>query len=104
MSEKQYFEEIKDMLETLEAQGVKVSGEFDPADPKAALSELQAQGVELTDEQLEMVSGGWGKKEEEPDTCCPKCKSTYVYVHTNMNKTPMATYIVCKSCNEWTPI
>lgn len=103
MSDTAYFETIKSTLSMLAEQGAKLSGEFDPADPKSVLDELKGQGVELTDEQLETVSGGWGQEEEEDDRC-PACGSTYIYIRTNMNKTPMETSIVCRACNKETLI
>ena len=41
------------------------------------LKMAQEEGIELTDEQLEAVSGGCGSDDSNPITC-PKCNSTDV--------------------------
>ena len=51
-----------------------------------------SEGVELTDEQLEQVTGGGGLWGE--GAVCPKCKSPKVYNYTNQ--------WFCRSCgHKW---
>ena len=61
----------------------------------------KAEGVQLTDEQLEAVSGGWCSETTEP---CPKCGSTNIKKEHRGRDTSMHTVFICKKCgNEWNP-
>lgn len=46
-------------------------------EPEKILAVVGAEGKELTDDELEMVSGGWGKSKEEGSNplgaTCPSC-------------------------------
>ncbi len=53
------------------------------------LLELAAQeGVELTDEQLEQVSGGWGRSEQR----CPQCNSDHCVYDSFLS------IFICQDC------
>lgn len=55
--------------------------------PEELLALAKAEGYELTDEELEMVSGGWG------DTLtCPQCGSE------NLSYDSFLSMHVCHSC------
>lgn len=54
------------------------------------LALAKAEGVELTDEQLAVVSGGGGWCRSTPDFTCPRCGSKNVKTKYNEN-----------SINEW---
>lgn len=59
------------------------------------------EGVELNDEQLEAVSGGWCSETTEP---CPKCGSTSIKKEHRGNDVHMHTVFICKKCKyEWNP-
>ena len=61
----------------------------------------KAEGIELSDEQLEAVSGGWCSETTEP---CPKCGSTSIKKEHRGNDVHMRTVFICKKCgNEWDP-
>ncbi len=61
----------------------------------------KAEGIELSDEQLEVVSGGFCSKTTEP---CPKCGSTSIKKEHRGNDVHMHTVFICKKCgNEWDP-
>ena len=65
------------------------------------LALAKAEGIELSDEQLEAVSGGFCSKTTEP---CPKCGSTSIYKEHRGNDVHMHTVFICKKCgNEWNP-
>ena len=59
----------------------------------------KAEGIQLTGEQLEAVSGGWCSETTEP---CPKCGSTNVKKEHRGNDVHMRTVFICKNCkHEW---
>lgn len=59
----------------------------------------KAEGIQLTDEQLEAVSGGFCSETTEP---CPKCGSTNVKKEHRGNDVHMRTVFICKKCkHEW---
>lgn len=65
------------------------------------LAIAQAEGVQLTEEQLEAVSGGWCSETTEP---CPKCGSTSIKKEHRGNDVHMHTVFICKKCGcEWNP-
>ena len=65
------------------------------------LALAKAEGIELSDEQLEAVSGGWCSETTEP---CPKCGSTSIKKEHRGNDTFMHTVFICKKCKyEWDP-
>ena len=65
------------------------------------LAIAQAEGVQLTEEQLEAVSGGWCSETNEP---CPKCGSTSIKKEHRGNDVHMHTVFICKKCGcEWNP-
>ena len=65
------------------------------------LAFAQAEGIQLTDEQLEAVSGGWCSETTEP---CPKCGSTSIKKEHRGNDVHMHTVFICKKCgHEWNP-
>ena len=67
--------------------------------PEELLSLAKEEGVELTDEQLEAVSGGWCSETTEP---CPKCGSTSIKKEHRGNDVHMRTVFICKKCGcEW---
>ena len=69
--------------------------------PEEMLKLAKAEGIELTDEQLEAVSGGWCSKTTEP---CPKCGSTSIKKEHRGRDTSMRTIFICKKCgHEWDP-
>ena len=70
-------------------------------DQAELLALAKAEGIQLTDEQLEAVSGGWCSETTEP---CPKCGSTSIKKEHRGNDTHMRTIFICKKCgNEWDP-
>lgn len=67
--------------------------------PEELLSVAREEGIELTDEQLEAVNGGWCSETTEP---CPKCGSTSVKKEHRGNDVHMRTVFICKKCgHEW---
>jgi DNA-directed RNA polymerase subunit M/transcription elongation factor TFIIS len=59
----------------------------------------KAEGIQLTDEQLEAVFGGFCSETTEP---CPKCGSTDVKKEHRGNDVHMRTVFICKKCkHEW---
>ena len=65
------------------------------------LAIVKTEGVQLTDEQLEAVNGGFCSKTTEP---CPKCGSTNIKKEHRGNDVHMHTVFICKNCgNEWDP-
>ena len=56
------------------------------------LAYMQSEGVELTDEDLDTVSGGawFGSKDDNGTVKCPKCKSGRVTGYSENLKAPMA--------------
>lgn len=54
------------------------------------------EGVELTEEQLDAVSGGACSKTEQSVPTCPICKGTN---NTRMNKGSQKTLYICNDCN-----
>lgn len=65
------------------------------------LALAKSEGVELTDEQLEIVSGGGCSETTEP---CPKCGSTSIKKEHRGNDVHMRTVFICKKCkHEWNP-
>ena len=65
------------------------------------LALAKAEGIELTDEQLEAVSGGWCSETTEP---CPQCGSTSIKKEHRGRDTSMHTVFICKKCgHEWDP-
>ena len=65
------------------------------------LAIAQAEGVQLTEEQLEAVSGGWCSETTAP---CPKCGSTSIKKEHRGNDVHMHTVFICKKCGcEWNP-
>lgn len=66
--------------------------------PAEILELAKAEGVELSEEQLEAVSGGCGGgKEYEPDVKCPICGSHKVNSYDWM---PDMKKYICQKCNE----
>ena len=67
------------------------------------LALAKAEGIQLTDEQLNAVSGG-GLICSTPTFTCPKCGSTSIYKEHRGNDVHMHTVFICKKCgNEWNP-
>ena len=65
------------------------------------LALAKAEGIELSDEQLEAVSGGFCSETTEP---CPKCGSTSIKKEHRGNDVHMHTVFICKKCkHEWNP-
>ncbi|MBO7573313.1 MAG: Lar family restriction alleviation protein [Bacilli bacterium] len=61
----------------------------------------KAEGIELTDEQLELVNGGFCSETTEP---CPKCGSKSIIKEHRGNDVHMHTVFICKKCGcEWDP-
>jgi len=58
------------------------------------------EGVKLTDEQLESISGGCGQKPKE--RVCPGCHSTNVEVRTEYRQSHDVEIYCCTECGmEW---
>lgn len=65
------------------------------------LALAKEEGIELSDEQLEAVSGGVCSETTEP---CPKCGSTSIKKEHRGNDVHMHTVFICKKCKyEWNP-
>ena len=66
------------------------------------MSLAKAEGIELTSEQLEAVSGGgFCSETTEP---CPKCGSRSIIKEHRGNDVHMHTVFICKKCGcEWNP-
>ena len=65
------------------------------------LALAKQEGIQLTDEQLEAVSGGWCSETSEP---CPKCGSNSINKEHRGNGVHMHTVFICKKCgHEWNP-
>ena len=63
------------------------------------LALAKQEDIELTEEQLEAVNGGWCSETTEP---CPKCGSTSVRKEHRGRDTSMRTVFICKKCgHEW---
>ena len=63
------------------------------------LNLVKKEGIELTEEQLEAVNGGWCSETTEP---CPKCGSTNIRKEHRGRDTSMRTVFICKKCgHEW---
>ena len=63
------------------------------------LNLVKKEGIELTEEQLEAVNGGWCSETTEP---CPKCGSTNIRKEHRGRDTSMHTVFICKKCgHEW---
>ena len=61
-------------FEDLTPEQQKAAESIDTA--QEALSFIESEGIELTDEELEQVSGGWSKlkrKKGRTKATCPKC-------------------------------
>ena len=59
----------------------------------------KTEGIELTDEQLELANGGFCSETTEP---CPKCGSKDVKKEHRGNDVHMRTVFICKNCkHEW---
>ena len=56
----------------------------------------KSEGIELTDEQLECITGGGCNNPTK--TVCPFCQSTNVKVLNNQNKQGLTDYY-CKDCH-----
>ena len=70
-------------------------------DQNELLALAKEEGITLSDEQLEAVSGGFCSKTTEP---CPKCGSTSIKKEHRGNDTFMHTVFICKKCkHEWRP-
>ena len=70
-------------------------------DTSELLRLAKEEGVELSEEQLEVVSGGFCSKTTEP---CPKCGSTSIKKEHRGNDVHMHTVFICKKCKyEWDP-
>ena len=70
-------------------------------DPSVLLELAKEEGVELSEEQLEVVSGGFCSETTEP---CPKCGSTSIKKEHRGNDVHMHTVFICKKCKyEWDP-
>ena len=68
---------------------------------KELLTLAQAEGIQLTEEQLETVAGGGCSETTEP---CPKCGSTSIKKEHRGNDVHMRTVFICKKCkHEWNP-
>ncbi|MBQ2069445.1 MAG: hypothetical protein II467_00780 [Bacilli bacterium] len=68
---------------------------------KELLTLAQAEGIQLTEEQLETVAGGGCSETTEP---CPKCGSTSIKKEHRGNDVHMHTVFICKKCkHEWNP-
>ena len=65
------------------------------------LAFAKEEGVELNDEQLAAVSGGFCSETTEP---CPKCGSKNIIKEHRGNDVHMHTVFICKNCkHEWNP-
>lgn len=63
------------------------------------LTLAKEEGIELNDEQLAAVNGGWCSETTEP---CPKCGSKDVKKEHRGNDVHMRTVFICKKCkHEW---
>ena len=70
-------------------------------DQNELLALAKEEGITLSDEQLEAVSGGFCSETTEP---CPKCGSTSIKKEHRGNDVHMHTVFICKKCgNEWDP-
>ena len=68
---------------------------------KELLTLAQAEGIQLTEEQLETVAGGGCSETTEP---CPKCGSTSIKKEHRGNDVHMHVVFICKKCkHEWNP-
>ena len=68
--------------------------------PDEILALAKRKGYKLSDEELAMVSGGWGAKDLLPQ--CPSCGSYEVAMSTIFGS-PGATRCSCSKCGyEWT--
>ena len=56
--------------------------------PKELLAFAEAEGIELSDEQLEKVSGGWSSS----NSACPDCGSTKVAYDSFLGT------FICQNC------
>ena len=57
---------------------------------------IKEEGVELDEDQLEMVAGGWGEEDER----CPYCGSTNVFFEESSDENEYSRGIVryCSHC------
>ena len=63
------------------------------------LALAKGEGIELNDDQLEAVSGGFCSETSEP---CPKCGCTDIKKEHRGNDVHMHTVFICKKCkHEW---
>ena len=70
-------------------------------DQNELLALAKEEGITLSDEQLEAVSGGFCSETTEP---CPKCGSTSIKKEHRGNDVLMHTVFICKKCkHEWRP-
>ena len=89
----------KDLLEGLTEEQIAKVKACNNTDEVLKLA--KEEGIELTDEQLEVVSGGFCSKTTEP---CPKCGSTSIKKEHRGNDVHMRTIFICKKCKyEWDP-
>ena len=66
--------------------------------PDDLIALAQAEGIELTDEQLDGVSGGWSD-DAEPAGPCPKCSSTNTEMRWVKDwRNSGTTYKGCNNC------
>lgn len=88
----------KDLLKGLSEEQIAKAKEC--KNQEELLAFAKAEGIELTDEQLEAVSGGgFCSETTEP---CPKCGSTNIKKEHRGNDVHMHTVFICKECkHEW---
>ena len=87
----------KELLKGLSEEQIAKVKACNSAEEVLALA--KAEGVELTDEQLEAASGGGSclHPGEEPEDKCPSCGSTDVKLLAHQ-------YLLCNKClHRWTP-
>ena len=80
-----------DLLHDLTPEQIEKLKSCENKDELLALA--KAEGVELTDEQLDAVSGGCGTKVAQ-DEICPQCGSTDLVYHDIL----IGLEFTCKTC------
>ena len=69
--------------------------------PEQLFSLAREEGCELTDEQLESISGGWADTDEPAAVTCPRCSST----NTGITMVGLdGLHLICRDCKyRWLP-
>ena len=85
----------QELLEGLSEEQIAKVKACNSAEEILALA--KAEGLELTEEQLEAASGGSCLHQDEPEDKCPVCGSTDVKLIAHQ-------YLVCSQCkHRWAP-